>query len=151
MSPMNYGKHQPPPATTPNILAGPRALWQPELFKVPVRTKFGIQSFEQVKAFLDVCKSGGGVCVGVWVCVCGCVCVCTLCNPLGCSLQAPLSMEFSRQEYWSGLPFLPPRGLSNPGIEPVSPASPALAGGFSTAVPPGKPCKSGLVDTRHLS
>ena len=40
--------------------------------------------------------------------------------------QAPLSMEFSRQEYWSGLPFPTPGDLSNPGIEPVSPASPAL-------------------------
>ena len=36
--------------------------------------------------------------------------------------QAPLSMEFSRQEYWSGLPFPSPRDLPNPGIEPRSPA-----------------------------
>ena len=36
--------------------------------------------------------------------------------------QAPLSMGFSRQEYWSGLPFLSPRDLPNPGIEPGSPA-----------------------------
>ena len=44
--------------------------------------------------------------------------------------QAPLSMGFPRQEYWSGLPF-PPRGdLSGPGIKPVSPMSPALADGF---------------------
>ena len=39
-------------------------------------------------------------------------------------------MEFSRQEYWSGLPFPPPEDLPDPGIEPVSPVSPALAGGF---------------------
>ena len=44
--------------------------------------------------------------------------------------QAPLSMEFSREEYWSGLPFSIPRDLTNPGIEPTSLASPALAGGF---------------------
>ena len=37
--------------------------------------------------------------------------------------QAPLSMGFSRQEYWSGLPFPPPRDLPDPGIEPTSPAS----------------------------
>ena len=43
--------------------------------------------------------------------------------------QAPLSMEFSRQEYWSGLPFPPPGDLHNPGTELVSPA---LAGRFST-------------------
>ena len=51
--------------------------------------------------------------------------------------QAPLSMGFSRQEYWSGLPLPPPGDLPKPGIEPVSPAS---AGAFFTAKPPGKPC-----------
>ena len=49
--------------------------------------------------------------------------------------QAPLSMGFSRQEYWSRLPFPPPGDLPDPGIEPVSPA---LAGGFFTTEPPGK-------------
>ena len=52
--------------------------------------------------------------------------------------QAPLSMEFSRQEYWSGLPFPTPGDLRNPGIEPMSLASPALAGGFFTTEPPGE-------------
>ena len=47
-------------------------------------------------------------------------------------LQAPLSMGFSRQEYWSGLPCPPPEDLPNPGIEPVSLTSPALAGKFFT-------------------
>ena len=47
--------------------------------------------------------------------------------------QAPLSMEFSRQEYGNGLPCPPPPGdLSNPGIKPVSLKSPALTGGFFT-------------------
>ena len=46
--------------------------------------------------------------------------------------QAPLSVEFSRQEYWSGLPFPPPGDPPNPGIKPESPASPALAGGCFT-------------------
>ena len=45
--------------------------------------------------------------------------------------QASLSMEFPRQEYWSGLPFSAPGDLPDPGIEPVSLLSPALAGGFS--------------------
>ena len=45
-------------------------------------------------------------------------------------------MEFSRQGYWSGLPFLPPGDLPNPGIEP---APPALAGGVFTPEPPGTP------------
>ena len=52
--------------------------------------------------------------------------------------QAPLSMEFSRQEYWSGLPCPPPEDHPNPGIKPVSLASPALAGRFFTTEPPGK-------------
>ena len=46
--------------------------------------------------------------------------------------QAPLSMGFSRQEYWSGLPFPSPGDLPNPGIEPTSLASPALVGRFIT-------------------
>ena len=50
--------------------------------------------------------------------------------------QAPLSTGFPRQEYWSGLSFLSPGDLPNPGIEPVSPI---LAGGFFTMEPPGKP------------
>ena len=53
--------------------------------------------------------------------------------------QAPLSMEFSRQGYWSRLPFPPPGDLPYPRIEPTSLASPALAGGFFTTVAPGKP------------
>ena len=44
--------------------------------------------------------------------------------------QAPLSMRFSRQEYWSGLPCPPPGDLPNPGIEPTPLRSPALAGRF---------------------
>ena len=44
-------------------------------------------------------------------------------------------MGFSRQEYWGELPFLPPWDLPNPGIEPMSLASPALAGGFFTTSP----------------
>ena len=50
--------------------------------------------------------------------------------------QAPLSMEFSKQEYWSELPFPFPGNLPNPGIEPRSPASQADA---LTSEPPGKP------------
>ena len=53
--------------------------------------------------------------------------------------QAPLSMGSPRQEYWSALPFPPLGRLSNPWIEPVSLASPALAGGFFTTALPGNP------------
>ena len=47
--------------------------------------------------------------------------------------QAPLSMGFFRKEYWNGLPFLAPRDLPDPGIEPLSLTSPALVGGFFTS------------------
>ena len=71
--------------------------------------------------------------------VCVCVCVSQL---LGCVLlyvtvwtvahQAPLPMEFSRQEYWNEVSLPRPRDLHDPGIEPTSFASPALAGVFFT-------------------
>ena len=47
--------------------------------------------------------------------------------------QAPLSIEFSKQEYWSGLPFPSPGDLPDPGIERLSVVSPVLAGGFFTS------------------
>ena len=56
--------------------------------------------------------------------------------------QAPLSMGFSRQEYWSGLPCLRPGHLPNPGIEPVSLMSPALAGRLLTTSATGEPYDS---------
>ena len=52
--------------------------------------------------------------------------------------QAPLSMGYSRQEYWSGFPCLPLGDIPDPGIEPATLTSPALAGGFLPLVPPGK-------------
>ena len=61
----------------------------------------------------------------------------TLRNPMAVACQAPLSMGFSRQGYWSELPFPSPGELPDPGIQPESPA---LAGGFFTTGPPGKPC-----------
>ena len=56
----------------------------------------------------------------------------TLCDPMDLARQAPLSMGFSRQEYWSGLPCHPPGDLPDPRIESGSLVSPALAGGFFT-------------------
>ena len=52
--------------------------------------------------------------------------------------QAPLSMEFSRLEYWRGLPSPPPGNSFVPGFKPSSLASPAWAGGFFTTAPPRK-------------
>ena len=56
----------------------------------------------------------------------------TLVTPLTVARQAPLSIEFPRQEYWSGLPCPLPGDVPDPGIEPMSLMSPALAGGFYT-------------------
>ena len=63
--------------------------------------------------------------IGVWLSNC----VRLFCDPMNCSPPGPRSMGFSRQEYWPGLLFPSPGDLSNPGIEP---RSPALAGGVST-------------------
>ena len=68
-----------------------------------------------------------------------CVCQSLSCVQLFVTLwtvihQAPLSMEFCRQEYWSGLPFPSPGDLSDPGIEP---RSPALQADSSPTEPPG--------------
>ena len=60
----------------------------------------------------------------------------TLCKTMDWACQAPVFMEFSRQECGGGLPFLPPRYLPNPGIKPTSPT---LAGGFFITEPTGKP------------
>ena len=51
-------------------------------------------------------------------------------TPWTVACQAPLSMGYSRQEYWSGFPFPPPGDLSDAGIKPVSPVAPALADRF---------------------
>ena len=64
----------------------------------------------------------------------------TLWTPWTVARQGSPSMGLSRPEYWSGLPFPPPGDLSDPGIEPTSPA---LAGGFFTTEPPGKPRNPG--------
>ena len=58
---------------------------------------------------------------------------------MDCSLPDSSVNGISQEEYWSGLPFPPPGDLPNPGVEPISLASPALAGRFFTTVPPGKP------------
>ena len=77
--------------------------------------------------------------VGTWVCNPGQSLVTSVmsdsCDPMDCSFQAPLSMGFSRQEHWSGLPFPSPGDLP----DHTSLASPVLAGGSFTAASPRKP------------
>ena len=60
--------------------------------------------------------------------------------------QAPQSMEFSKQEYWSGLPFPSPRDLPNPGIEP---GSPTLQANALPSEPPGKPLETFMEVSSH--
>ena len=80
----------------------------------------------------------------ICVCVCVYVCMCVLSHvqlfvtPWTVVRQTPLSVNFP-QGYWSGLPFPPPGDLPNPGTEPPSSGSPALAGIFFTTAPPRKP------------
>ena len=67
-------------------------------------------------------------------------------SPWTVAHQAPLSKEFSRQEYWSGLPLPSPGVLPDPGIELTPPTFPALAGRFFTSAPIGK-----LGGTKYIS
>ena len=85
------------------------------------------------------------MCVCVCVCARACTCAYVL-SPVRLFVttwtvahQAPLSMGFPRQEYWSGLPFPSSEDLPEPGIETVFLVSPALASRFFTTVLPGKP------------
>ena len=68
---------------------------------------------EALKRKPMICVPGGGLVARLCL---------ALASPWTVARQAPLSMGFSRQEYWSGLPFPSPGDLSNPGIEPRSPA-----------------------------
>ena len=65
--------------------------------------------------------------------------ICLFVTPWTVARQVPLSVGFSKQEYCSGLPCPPPGDLPDPGIEPKSLKSSALAGGSFTPEPPGKP------------
>ena len=73
-------------------------------------------------------------------CCCSVTKWCTsLCEPWTVACQAPLSMRFSRQEYWSGLLFPTPGDLLDPGSKPTSLAFPAMASVFFTTSPQEKP------------
>ena len=89
--------------------------------------------------------TGGNACMHVCLVAQSCL---TFCYPMDCSppgssvhgiLQAPLSMGFSRQEYWNGLPFPSPGDLDDSGIKPASPVSPALQADSLPTQPSGKP------------
>ena len=80
-----------------------------------------------------------------------CVSVCSVLSdsfvtPWTAACWTPLSMETSRKEYWSRLPFPAPGDLPNPGMEHTSPASPALAAGFFTAWAAWEDAHSNVID-----
>ena len=84
--------------------------------------------------------------IGVYVCVCVCARTLSHLSRVQClatlwtvACQSPLSMGFSRQEYWSGLPCPPPGDLPNPRMEHSSPVSPNIADEFFTTEPLRKP------------
>ena len=95
--------------------------------------KVGVGSFDHVKSsFVQLLILTEGMCmcvIRVWL-------FATLWT-VAC--QAPLSMGFPRQEYWSGLPFPSPGDLPHPGTETISLASPALQADSLPSEPPGKP------------
>ena len=82
-------------------------------------------------------------------------CACVLCHvrlslaPCTVAHQAPLSMGFPRQEYWSELPFPPQGDFPNPGIKPMSPVSSALADGCFTTEPSGKPMEQEVASVKE--
>ena len=97
-----------------------------------------------LQLFFHITKIIFSFCLSLYHCVCVCMLICFSCVRLFVILwtvahQAPLSMGFSRQEYWSGLPLPPPGDLPDSVIEQISPVSPALAGRFFTTALPGKP------------
>ena len=79
------------------------------------------QSLTRIKCLINLC-----------VCVCVCVFIPLFATPWTIAHKALLSVEFPKQEYWSGLPFPTTGDLPDPGIRPTSPVSPALAGRFFT-------------------
>ena len=84
--------------------------------------------------------------MGATVCVLNCSVLSDSAKSWTIARQAPLSMGFSRQEHWSGLPFPSPGDLPNPRTEP---SSPTLAGRFFITEPHGKPC-GGIILTQFL-
>ena len=102
---------------------------------------WNLSTLQCFTCFPSVSSTYLSLCVCVSVCVCVCMRTCaksclTLYDPMDCSL--PGSMELSRQEYWSEVPFPSPGDLPDSGTEPQFLVSPALAGWLFTTALPGK-------------
>ena len=115
---------------------GPCPFWIRRNRPHPLITR--LTHWEEPPRFADNLPNPSPDTWGVCVCVCVCVCTHTLSvmsdsvAPWTVAHQAPLSMGFPRQGYWSELPFPPPGDLTDIGSEPASLGSPALAGRFFT-------------------
>ena len=117
----------------PGIKPAPPAL-EGEVLTTGPPGKPPVYFLKEIESCLDIPKEG----VRAWVLIYSIVSDSETCG-LYVAHQAALSTGFSRQEYWSELPFPPPEDLPKPGIKPTSLASPALAGGFFTTEPPENP------------
>ena len=106
------------------------------IFYVTYFPKYCINSMNMWKSYLCVC--GGGVHMHNYVCIMLSY-VWLFAIPWTIACQAPLSVGFSKQEYWSWLSFPTPGNLLNPWVEPTSLALPILAGAFFTTCHLGSP------------
>ena len=122
----------------PNWYRRYQIIWKPTAYLRSSESQYSLAQCPEI--IVVVCLFDWCVCV----CVCVCACVCARAHAhavhaLSHSVmsdsvtQAPLSMRFSRQEYWSGLSFPAPGDLSDPGIKPASLESPVLSGRFFTS------------------
>ena len=99
--------------------------WQAGRYLMPLWRKVCLTFWDQYTGDVSLVKEGA-------TCACLLSHVQLFVTPWTVAHQAPLPVEFSRQEYWSELPFPPPGDLPDPGLEPESPAFPALASQFLT-------------------
>ena len=119
-----------------------RAGWCRQLCSVPCDNLWWRRMYtKNICEYMCVCVCTFNIIIiFLWACVLNCFsCVQLFATPWTVACQAPLSMGFSRQKYWRGLPYPSPGDLPNPGIEPASLKYPALAEGSLPLAPPGKP------------
>ena len=120
--------------------------WLSVLEKIPsICILIYLTQFQPFVLIITTRQGNGSSCQNIcsdfgYVCVCSFVPSCPTATLWTVACQSPLSMGFSRQKYWSGLPYTPPGVLSNPGIKPASPASVSCIDRqiLFTTEPPGK-------------
>ena len=108
-----------------------------------INKKHGSYPQENYALEAKMCAQSVVSCCPCWLCGQFLSCVWLSVTPWTIARQAPLSLGFSRQECWSGLPCPPPGDLPDPGIQSVSPT---FAARFFTAEPPGKPATTGATE-----